>query len=243
MVKTTRDRFMDVARLGRQHAKEELARQSDVAGKLSAGSLQRWQVGFEDAAPDGEPSSPNVLPAGAIPPLAGSNEVPPVIGTVDRFITELAGEARVATQIAIDEIWAALLDEAIAEYNRAIRSGLSEPDALKAVEAALQRLSPASVDLTARQVAEVAYNEGRDVAAKEAAAAGLAEWVLRSEVLDQLTCEPCSQLDGIQVRIGTTEYEQLMPPARCEGGDNCRGFYVILGNDLVDAMASGEAAA
>jgi hypothetical protein len=75
------------------------------------------------------------------------------------------------------------------------------------------------------------------MAAKEAAVDGAAAWVLRSEVLDARTCQACAGLDGTMVKIGTSEYEQLMPPARCEGGDNCRGFYVILSKSLAAEMA------
>jgi hypothetical protein len=107
----------------------------------------------------------------------------------------------------------------------------------------LHGLSPAKNDLAARQLAEVAYNQGRDIAAKDAAAAGRANWVVRSEVLDSRTCTSCAQLDGVYLKIGTKEYEQYLPPARCLGGDNCRGFAVIVSNELAQQLDEEEAAA
>jgi hypothetical protein len=231
MVSVIRERFLEVARAGKSHAQDELKRQKASLSSLAAGDP-----------PTDEP--PNVLPPGSKLP-ANLPMAKEIIDLIERaggeekvleFMTaELAGEARVTAQITVDEIWARLLGEARRSYNDAVRSGLDEPAALRSVEAALHGLSPAPSDLAGRQVAEVAYNQGRDVAAKVSAVDGEAAWVIRSEVLDQATCEACSQLDGVEVRIGTAEYEQLMPPAQCYGGDNCRGFYVILSDGVNDA--------
>ena len=52
------------------------------------------------------------------------------------------------------------------------------------------------------------------------------EFALRSEQLDANTCDPCEQLHGEIVEIGSPEYYDLMPPAECDGGGRCRGIYV-----------------
>jgi len=242
MVAAVRERFLDVAREGRQHAREELDRQKAFAREIASKSLSlsEIQLGRKKNPPEDE--VPNVVPAGAAVPLAG--EIAEVIAdlvangrVLSTLTTELALEAKVSTQIAVEEIWTRLLDESIAVYDRAIRAGASEAQALTEVETALHGLSATKLDLVGRQVASVAYNQGRDMAAKEAAVDGAAAWVLRSEVLDARTCQACAGLDGTMVKIGTSEYEQLMPPARCEGGDNCRGFYVILSKSLAAEMA------
>jgi len=246
MVTAIRDRFLEVAQVGRQHAREELARQKDLAAKIKSGQASRSSLAMsDDTMETAPPGDPNILPAGASIPIGSraAAEIEALIQesggawqVISTLTTELAGEARVASQIAVDEIWARLLDEAIREYNAAIRSGMTEAEALKQVEQALHGLSPSKQDLAARQVAEVAYNQGRDVAAKEAAVAGEAQWVVRSEVLDQRTCATCASLDGVYLKIGTREYEQYLPPARCEGGDNCRGFAVIVSDELAKQL-------
>jgi hypothetical protein len=156
---------------------------------------------------------------------------------VQTLTQELAGEARITSQIAIDEIWARLLDEAIRQYNRSIRDGLDESQALDAVGRTLSGLSPAKTDSVAKDVTKVAYNQGRDMAAKEAAVAGQAQWVVRSELLDTpQICKPCRDIDGVYLKIGTKEYEQNIPPTHCLGGDHCRGYVVIVSNELAKAL-------
>jgi len=245
MVAGIRDRFLEVAQVGRQHAREELAKQKDIAKRIKSGEVSRSSVALSDTFDETPPGDPNILPAGATIPKGSraAAEIEALIEeaggswqVISTLTAELAGEARVASQIAVDEIWARLLDEAIREYNAAMRSGMDEAQALKQVELALHGLSPAKQDLAARQVAEVAYNQGRDMAAKEAAVTGDAQWVVRSEVLDQRTCATCAQLDGVYLKIGTREYEQYLPPARCEGGDNCRGFAVIVSDELAKQL-------
>ena len=74
----------------------------------------------------------------------------------------------------------------------------------------------------------VSYNQGRNVEIKDAADSGDVQFVVRSEVLDTHTCRSCSFLDGEVFEVGTPDYERYMPPAECEGGDRCRGFYVAI---------------
>lgn len=51
-------------------------------------------------------------------------------------------------------------------------------------------------------------------------------YAMRSEQLDANTCDPCSELHGQIVEIGSPEYYDLMPPQGCLGGGRCRGIYV-----------------
>lgn len=242
-----RERFLEVASTGRRHVKDEIARQTYLAEAVSRGEVAAYSVMLEtnDGFPEDE--TPRLLPPGSEIPIGGAaaDAIAELVrrGRIVSTLTqELNGEARVATQIAVDEIWHRLLEEAIWEFNAGIREGLSEADALKRVESALSGLSPARTDLAGRQLAEVAYNQGRDFAAKEAAAAGVAEWAIRSEVLDSRTCSVCAHLDGTIVQIGSPEYERLMPPARCEGGENCRGFYVVVTRELAEQLRKRDAA-
>jgi hypothetical protein len=53
------------------------------------------------------------------------------------------------------------------------------------------------------------------------------EYAMRSEQLDENTCDSCDELHGLIVQIGSAEYMDEMPPAECEGGGRCRGIYVF----------------
>jgi hypothetical protein len=251
IVSALRDRFVEVANNGRRHANEELARQTVLARQVASGAVSTFDLMFADTGGLPPDETPNMLPPGAKIPidsaiakemadlLARAGGTEPAITVV---ITQLAGEARISSEIVIDELWARMQDEAIRAFNAAIRNGLDEAEALKAMEAALHALSTAKTDLVARQLAEVAYNAGRDVAAKEASVQGESQWVVRSELLDTRTCRTCWNLDGVYLKIGSVEYEQYSPPAKCEGGDSCRGIRVIVSNELAKVLDATDRA-
>jgi len=52
------------------------------------------------------------------------------------------------------------------------------------------------------------------------------EYAMRSEQLDERTCDACDAAHGEIVRVGSSEYYDQMPPADCFGGGRCRGIYV-----------------
>jgi hypothetical protein len=52
------------------------------------------------------------------------------------------------------------------------------------------------------------------------------EYAMRSEQLDENTCDSCDELHGMIVQVGSAEFFDLEPPAECEGGGRCRGIYV-----------------
>ena len=53
------------------------------------------------------------------------------------------------------------------------------------------------------------------------------EFAMRSEQLDERTCDACDEAHGEIVQVGTPEFYDEMPPADCEGGGRCRGIYVF----------------
>lgn len=53
------------------------------------------------------------------------------------------------------------------------------------------------------------------------------EFALRSEQLDRNTCEPCDELHGMIVQVGTPQYWAILPPIGCLGGGRCRGVMVF----------------
>jgi hypothetical protein len=135
-------------------------------------------------------------------------------------------EVELVATLDLGAMWNRLMNEFLAEWDRQRRAGL-EGDALdRQLQEFMDALSDKPVAAMARESATVAYNEGRDVALRVAKDRGLVEYVVRSEVLDQATCENCAALDGTVFEVGSDEYEMFQPPARCLGGDRCRGFFV-----------------
>lgn len=218
--------WRDTAVLGRAHAEGELLRQKEV-------EYPPYMMATDDDGPNW-----NQLPPGA--PIPTNAQVPHWViqEAVEAFQQEALREGIVGVQISVDELWARLVDEAINIYMRLSRQHVPEAEIAAQVEAGLQALSLKPELQVGREMAHVAYNQGRDVAAKVAAQKGEAKYGLRSEVLDTMTCVPCRGLDGTLVLIGTPEYEQLLPPSRCLGDDGCRGIMVLLSEALVNRGAN-----
>lgn len=147
---------------------------------------------------------------------------------VSRFRTyarEFEAETQILAELDVGTQWNRMLNEFLNEYARLQRTTTgAEID--KAMQAFMDGLSERPMEDLARKSSSVAYNEGRDVEIKTAAAVGEAEVAVRTAVLDGNTCESCQSLDGMIVEIGSAEYDEYMPPAKCDGGDRCRCFYV-----------------
>lgn len=75
------------------------------------------------------------------------------------------------------------------------------------------------------QLVGEALNLGRAAGAQEVP--NPPEFAMRSEQLDERTCDACDEAHGEIVQVGTAEFYDEMPPADCEGGGRCRGIYVF----------------
>jgi hypothetical protein len=75
------------------------------------------------------------------------------------------------------------------------------------------------------QLVGEALNLGRTAGAMESP--NPPEFAMRSEQLDERTCDACDELHGEIVQVGSSEFYDLMPPADCLGGGRCRGIYVF----------------
>ena len=55
------------------------------------------------------------------------------------------------------------------------------------------------------------------------------EIVIRSEVMDEKTCGPCKQVDGLEFSLDSPEADSFLagPYVDCDGGDNCRGINIF----------------
>lgn len=149
----------------------------------------------------------------------------------DDFARVLDGQMSLLTSSSIDQMWERAKAEFFGEWEALTRQGLDQAEIARRLESFMDDLSLKPIDDLARQSSTVAYNQGRGASQLTAEAEGEAEFVVRSEILDTATCDPCALLDGEIFGIGTSEYFANMPPAQCDGGARCRGFYVAIGTE------------
>lgn len=104
------------------------------------------------------------------------------------------------------------------------QQGLEGAELGDAVAAGLRDLGDTPIDQAGRGAATEAFNLGRNLAAQKAA--DQVGEVVRTEILDENTCDPCRELDGFTTTVNGPGYFENMPPNLCEGRDLCRGFYL-----------------
>lgn len=104
------------------------------------------------------------------------------------------------------------------------QQGLEGQDLADAVEAGLRNLSDTPIDQAGRGATTEAFNLGRNLAAQRNAAS--IQRVVRTEILDENTCDFCESADGKTYDVNTPAYFENMPPNGCDGRDLCRGFYM-----------------
>lgn len=158
---------------------------------------------------------------------------------LQRRITAFEDQVEVLAGLNIDELWARLLNEYLGEWERLDRLGLSQSEVYSRMESFLTGLSEKNLEDIARKGAGVAYSYGRGVEILAAADQGEVEICVRSEVLDTRTCRVCAMfaLDPPVVEVDTPEFWALYPPAECEGGDRCRGFYIPFTDKFLKQLA------
>ena len=147
----------------------------------------------------------------------------------DRHDDRLEEEAAVLAALATTKLWQRYMGEALDKYIELERQGFSASRIVQELEQFLVGLSEKPVADIARKTSAVSYNTGRNAEIVAAALEEKVEWVVRSEVLDSATCGPCAGLDNSMFRVGTNDFYEFAPPAKCLGGGRCRGFYIAIG--------------
>lgn len=160
--------------------------------------------------------------------IAGRKVTKTLIGRFDTV-------AETTVQMMFDDLWERMLGAFLREWTRLDNQNLDDVAMERELEAFLQDLSEKPYQDMARESSAIAYNFGRDAGLRTAAMAGLANYAVRSEILDGNTCEKCRVLDGYVAEIGTPQYDEFLPPAKCLGRGRCRGFYVALSRELTEA--------
>lgn len=146
-------------------------------------------------------------------------------GTRAVAITSELYETRAA--IDVDGLLARLEGETIAQLERLFAQGLSAKEVAAEMEAFLGTLSDKPIGEMARRSTAKAFNLGRNLEIQRKA--DQVAFVIRTEILDGNTCGPCSSLDGAKFEVNSDAYFENLPPAQCDGGDRCRGFYLVIG--------------
>ena len=144
----------------------------------------------------------------------------------EEHMKTLVERSTLVAGINVGQLWDRMRDEYLAEWERLNRQGLSIDEIDKELRVFMAKLSDKPLEDLARKSAAVAYNQGRAAAILTALDDGEVQFAVRSEYLDENTCPPCADLDGLTVDVGTPEFEEFMPPAKCDGGDRCRGYYI-----------------
>lgn len=152
--------------------------------------------------------------------------------TVKRLTNAFDERIETLAVMSLDTLWERMRGEFLNQWAVLSDQNLSADALEREMLAFLDGLSDKPVEDVARKSSAVAYNRGRDVEMRVAAVAAEVQYVVRSEILDEDTCPKCVILDATVYRIGTPEYEEFMPPALCEGGQRCRGFYIPVAEGL-----------
>lgn len=146
----------------------------------------------------------------------------PPIGKDAASVTRQAFSVR--AEIDLDSFYQRLLNETRRQMADLGQQGLTGEALAERLELALNNLSDTPIEQMGRASTSEAFNLGRNLAAQEQAPA--IQEAVRSEVLDENTCDPCRLLDGTVVQMNSPEYFEFMPPNLCSGREQCRGFYL-----------------
>lgn len=131
---------------------------------------------------------------------------------------------RVRVEVDLSDFYTRLQNRTAQLLTDLQQQGL-EGDALAdAVADGLKDEFDVPIERAGREATHEAFSLGRNLEAQ--ARAGEIGEVVRSEVLDANTCDPCKALDGTVYQFNSPEYFENMPPNKCDGREQCRGLYL-----------------
>jgi len=131
---------------------------------------------------------------------------------------------KVRVTIDLSRIGNRLQNEALRLTTDYQQRGLTGKVLADAVAGDLESLFALDIERAGREATHEAFALGRNLEAQ--ANAPRIGMVVRSEILDQNTCDPCMGLDGRTVAFNSPDYFELMPPNFCDGREQCRGVYL-----------------
>lgn len=128
----------------------------------------------------------------------------------------------VYASIDADALTSRLSNEARRLLTDGAQQGMTPAELANYLESGLADLSTVPYEKAGRMAGSEAFNLGRNLGFLDEGTG----YVVRTEILDDATCDPCAELDGQVYQVGSLEYFENMPPNRCEGRELCRGFYM-----------------
>lgn len=146
----------------------------------------------------------------------------PPIGKAAFPVTNEAFKVR--AEIDLEQFYERIRSETLRLMNELGQQGIKGPELAERIGAELNNLSDVPIEQMGRKSTAEAFNLGRNLAAQDHKSE--IREAVRTEVLDENTCQACRLLDGTVVKVNSDEYFEFMPPRLCHGRDFCRGFYL-----------------
>jgi len=133
---------------------------------------------------------------------------------------------RVETFVRLDvkRIFDAMANSFLEDLRDAEAQGLTAEDAADRVEAELPSLTGQYFKALADMSGSSAFAEGQAITLIDQDQ--IVDFVVRSEILDDATCDTCERLDGLKLAVGSPMFYEKMPPNFCDGGHRCRGVMI-----------------
>lgn len=136
------------------------------------------------------------------------------------------GTDRLSRQADVDVF--RIFEEMLASFMREVQNGDAQglvPEQIAdLLEANMPRAAGATSRSMAARSATTAFNEGElDIISDRL---DEVQFVVRSELRDDNTCEPCNELDGMKLDVADPDFREFIPPAKCDGEKLCRGILI-----------------
>lgn len=147
----------------------------------------------------------------------------PPVGTDAFAVTEEA--FRVRADIDLTDYYERLRKETLEQVTDLSQQGYRGEELADRVIGSVNNLSDRPIEEAGRGAVTESFNLGRNIEVQKDPDA--VREVVRTEVMDENTCDPCRALDGAVYQVNSPEYFQDMPPNHCDGRDLCRGFYLV----------------
>ena len=148
---------------------------------------------------------------------------------VANAITE---ELETVISLNVDDLLEAVARGVRREMLKGLASEMSDADAAEATRRTLFDRSEAPIEQMASHIGARSIAGGRAEAAEQAREAFgddgggvVLDYATRLHFGDDDPCMHCADLEGERVEVGSPRYFEIMPPAKCDGGDYCHCGY------------------
>lgn len=195
-----------------EHSLPTNAAERDLEARLYVSLSRSVEFGYQQARRELQGSRPAIRASLRIPGIGKRGRV------VLQGLPGIHGLVRQRAALVAHNVADAA---ALAAHQAKVKPGATKVGTALAVSDAVQR----SLHNNVLQLVGEALNLGRAAGAESVR--NPPEYAMRSEQLDENTCDECDALHGEIVQVGSAEFYDEMPPEGCAGGGRCRGLYVF----------------